>query len=175
MRGIHRSPVNSLHKGQWRRALKLSLISAWTNSWTKNGDAGDLRRHGADYDVIVDSSLRFTWYLILFQAASTDRPFSISSYTPSNMINLLRPSDLYMRHLTMPSLVQTMACRLLRAEPLFEPMLDYCILEPEKQTSEFLSEIHTFSFKKMHLQMSSAKWRQFCLGLNVLKQSHHRV
>ena len=30
-------------------------------------------------------------------------------------------------------------------------------------------EIHTFSFKKMHLKMLSAKWRQFCLGLNMLK------
>ena len=28
--------------------------------------------------------------------------------------------------------------------------------------------IQTFSFKKMHLNMSSAKWRLFCLGLNVL-------
>ena len=35
--------------------------------------------------------------------------------------------------------------------------------------SEILSEIHAFSFKKMHLKMSSAKWRPFCLGLNVLK------
>ena len=34
--------------------------------------------------------------------------------------------------------------------------------------SEILSEIHTFSFKKMHLKMTSAKWRPFCLGLNVL-------
>ena len=34
--------------------------------------------------------------------------------------------------------------------------------------SEILSEIHTFSFKKMHLKMSSVKWWQFCLGLNVL-------
>ena len=34
--------------------------------------------------------------------------------------------------------------------------------------SEILREIHTVSFKKMHLRMSSAKWRQFCLGLNVL-------
>ena len=33
---------------------------------------------------------------------------------------------------------------------------------------EILSEIHTFSFKKMHLNMSSAKKRHFCLGLNVL-------
>ena len=34
--------------------------------------------------------------------------------------------------------------------------------------SEILSEIHTFSFKKMHLKVSSAKWRLFRLGLNVL-------
>ena len=34
-----------------------------------------------------------------------------------------------------------------------------------------LIEIHTFSFKKMHLKMSSAKWRPFCLGLNVLKKT----
>ena len=36
--------------------------------------------------------------------------------------------------------------------------------------SEILSEIHTFSFKKMHLKMSSGKWRPFCLGLNVLRR-----
>ena len=33
--------------------------------------------------------------------------------------------------------------------------------------SETLSEIHKFSFKKMHVKMSSGKWRPFCLGLNV--------
>ena len=34
--------------------------------------------------------------------------------------------------------------------------------------SEIASEIHTFSFKKMRLKVSSAKRRPFCLGLNVL-------
>ena len=34
--------------------------------------------------------------------------------------------------------------------------------------SEILSQIRAFSFKKMHLKMSSVKWRSFCLGLNVL-------
>ena len=33
--------------------------------------------------------------------------------------------------------------------------------------SEILSEIHTFSFKKMRLKMSSVKLRSCCLGLNV--------
>ena len=37
--------------------------------------------------------------------------------------------------------------------------------------NEIFIEIHTFSFKKMHLNMSSAKWRPFCLGLNVLRET----
>ena len=36
--------------------------------------------------------------------------------------------------------------------------------------NEILIGIQTFSFKKMHLKMSSVKWRPFCLGLNVLKR-----
>ena len=43
VRGIHRSPVNSPHNGQWRCALMLSLICAWTDSWLNNRDAGGLR------------------------------------------------------------------------------------------------------------------------------------
>ena len=53
VRGIHRSPVNSPHKDQWRRALMFSLIFAWINGWVYNGEAGDLRCHRAHYDVIV--------------------------------------------------------------------------------------------------------------------------
>ena len=51
--GIHRSPVNSPHKGQWRGALMFSLICAWIKDWVNNREAGDLRRHRAHYDVIV--------------------------------------------------------------------------------------------------------------------------
>ena len=50
VRGINRSPVNSPHKGEWRWALMFSLI---IGDWVNNRDAGDLRRHGAHYDVIV--------------------------------------------------------------------------------------------------------------------------
>ena len=45
VRGNHRSPVNSPHKGQWRGALMLSLICAWINAWVNNREAGDLRRY----------------------------------------------------------------------------------------------------------------------------------
>ena len=53
VRGIHRSPVNSLHKGQWRGALMFSLICAWINRWVNNCEAGDFRHCRAHYDVIV--------------------------------------------------------------------------------------------------------------------------
>ena len=53
VRGIHRSPVNSPHKGQWRGALMFSLICAGIDGWVNTREAGDLRRHRAHYDVIV--------------------------------------------------------------------------------------------------------------------------
>ena len=60
VRGIHRSPVDSAHKGQWRRALMFSLICTWTNGWANNWDVGDLRHHSAYYDVTV-----MTWVCFL--------------------------------------------------------------------------------------------------------------
>ena len=53
VRGIHRSPVNSSHKDQWRGALMFSLIYAWIIGWVNNGEAGGLRRHRVHYNVIV--------------------------------------------------------------------------------------------------------------------------
>ena len=53
VRGIHRSSVNSTHKGQCPGALILTLIWARINGWVNNHEAGDLRRHRAHYDVIV--------------------------------------------------------------------------------------------------------------------------
>ena len=54
---IHRSPVNTPLKGQWRGALMFSLICVWINGWVNNREAGDLRRYLAHYDVTVMSEL----------------------------------------------------------------------------------------------------------------------
>ena len=51
--GIHRSPLNSQHNGQWRGALMFSLICSWINCWVNQGEAGDLRRNLSPYDVNV--------------------------------------------------------------------------------------------------------------------------
>ena len=53
VRGVHRRPVDSPHKGQWCAPLMLALICAWTNAWTIIRYAGDLRRHCVHYDTTV--------------------------------------------------------------------------------------------------------------------------
>ena len=53
VRGIHRSPVKSQHKGKWHGALMFSLIWAWTNGSVNIRKADDLRHNRAHYDVIV--------------------------------------------------------------------------------------------------------------------------
>ena len=40
-------------QGQGCEALMFSLICAWINGWVNYGEAGDLRRNHARYDVIV--------------------------------------------------------------------------------------------------------------------------
>ena len=58
-----------------------------------------------------------------------------------------------------------MAYRQDDARPLSEPMLSYC---QGTCFNEILSEIQICSFKKMRLNMSSAKWRSFCPGWDQL-------
>ena len=64
VRRIHRWPVNSPHKGQWRGALMFSLICARINGWVNNREAGDLRTHHAHYDVTVIKSKTKIWYIL---------------------------------------------------------------------------------------------------------------
>ena len=76
VRGIHRSPGNSPHKGQWRGALMISLICVWINGWVYNREAGDLRRYRAHYDVTVMQTQR---------ASNTEvLRFFVSAYKFSN-------------------------------------------------------------------------------------------
>ena len=62
VRGIHRSPVNSPHKGQWRGALMFTLICVWINGCVNNREAGDLRRYCAHYGVTVMYSTKVTLF-----------------------------------------------------------------------------------------------------------------
>ena len=86
VRGIHRSPVNSLHKGQWRGALMFALICAWINGC----EAGDLRCHRTRYDIIV----MFCWNLMVcitgLLSSSTSKMSQLNGAKWHNM-----PSDIF--------------------------------------------------------------------------------
>ena len=69
--GIHRSTVNSPHKGQWRGALMLSLICVWINSWVNNREAGESGRYRAHYDVIVMQWDICKLFAIIFDSDTT--------------------------------------------------------------------------------------------------------
>ena len=89
VRGIHRSPMNSPHKGQWREALMFSLICTWINGWVNNRDAGHLRRHRVHYDVtttLVFLMICTFWiimtviYIVHFLTTSSTNSFSFTFF-----------------------------------------------------------------------------------------------
>ena len=91
VRGIHRSPVNSPHKGQWRGAL-MFFICAWINA----RGAGGLRRYRAHYDVIGmfqqdDTVHGGSGQSTAGLVTTTIRQQSVYC------VNTLRPSDTYVR------------------------------------------------------------------------------
>ena len=64
-------------------------------------------------------------------------------------VNSLRPRDTYMRLWTRSSLVQIMACRLLGAKPLSEPMLTYSQSGHKEQNSvKYHSKLEHFHSRK---------------------------
>ena len=91
VRGIHRSPVNSPHKGQWRGALMFSLMCVRINGCVNNREAGDLRRNQAHYDVIVMNIIIHAFEnmaaccfnvfeMILCQSTCVNRPCILSTW-----------------------------------------------------------------------------------------------
>ena len=93
------------------------------------------------------------------------------------LFNSLRLSDAYMHHQPSPWLIQKMACLLVNANHY----LNHCwnvvnsTLRNKLEQNEILIKIHTFSFKKMLLKMSSTKWWPFCLSFNVLSVKMTRL
>ena len=63
VRGIHRSPVNSLHKGQWCGALMFALICAWINCSSK-------KRRGWWFETLSRPLWRHCSVLLLLSCSS---------------------------------------------------------------------------------------------------------
>ena len=176
--GIHRSPVNSPHEGQWRWALMFSLVCVWINGWVNNREAGDLRCYRTHYDVIVMFStvwsprcgccgwsstvitLHHVLHVISIHAVQSTAPHGLFTHwgqvmyicvgklTNNGSDNGLSPG---------------------RRQAIIWTKAGISLIGPlGTNFSEILIRIQTFSFRKMYLKMSFAKWHTFCLGLNEL-------
>ena len=150
--GIHRSPVNSPHKGQWRGALMFSLICVWINGWVNNREAGDLRCYHTHYDVIVMWRIQIgLWYHKTLLSW-----VDFCTHTTSHLC------------LLWISLVLKMPCHLLGPKPLPEPMWLIAKWTWGANINEKWIKMSNFSFKKMHSKMFFAKYQSFHYCLNVL-------
>ena len=94
VRGIHRSPVNSPHKGQWRGALMFSLNSSWTNNiqeLSKQWRRRWLRRHRTNYDVIVMDSKHNDKSLFIYRHWLGGRHYHSMPKTWGHKLHVLLP------------------------------------------------------------------------------------
>ena len=157
------SPVTGQFHAQ--RPVTRSFEVFFDLRWVNNREAGDLRRQRAHYGVIVMENMQ----IALIYWCGLFRSLFISPLVKNCLtFNPLRPSDAYMRQYNIPTLVQIMACRMLGAKPLSEPMLPYCQLGHKEHTCiSVKSYLWCESFYPR--KCSSAKWRPFYLGLNVLR------
>ena len=179
MRGIHQSPVNSPHKGQWRGALMFPLICAWRNGRVNNHEAGDLRRHRAHYDVTVmltQISLNFNskglqtiighnffrWWLGIEQAKGN----WLSQWWQSSLTHYVS-SDLIMSRKADGRIYASVNFAINVSDNGMSPVRPVYYQLYHKQHIPMINENQWFSFKKMHFKMSSAKWWPVGSGLNV--------
>ena len=104
VRGIHRSPVNSPHKGQWRGALMFSLICVWINGWVNTREAGDLRRYRVHYDVTVMAPVLLKQHCrITFSTESTQNNNNIIKNKYNEITCILYEGVLYINGLVLNS------------------------------------------------------------------------
>ena len=96
VRGIRRSPVNSPHKGQWRRALMFPLICVWINGWVSNREAGDLRRFRAHSDVTVMISDFATVHIWSFDSPGHRSSLGAGSSAPPLNLSLWNTGQWWM-------------------------------------------------------------------------------
>ena len=90
------------------------------------------------------------------------------------IVNLLRPNDAYMRRKTYHhfSIGSDNGLALTRRQAIIWTNAEMLLIGfLGTKFNEILIEIHTFPFKKMHMKMSSGKWRPFCLGPQCVKET----
>ena len=140
-------------------------------SWTESGIILDMSSaNERQHYISLWLSPNPEWSLLNLQHIFGNYTFEITTTFPRGQwviedINSSPPIAIYMHWWTWSTLVQVVACHLSGATPLPAPMLPYYQLDAWEQTSvNFESKIKNFSFIKMHLKLSPAKWWPYCTG-----------
>ena len=132
------------------RSFVFSLICTRINGWVNNGEAGDLRRRRAHYDIIL---------MICMCSVPGPRPHELTHWG--------RVTHICVGNLTIIGSDNGLSPG--RRQAIIWTNAGILLIGPlETNFSEIWIAIEIFSLRKMHLKMSSGKWRPFCLGLNVL-------
>ena len=143
-----------------------------TISWT----APRHHQNGSVMVIIVYRTLRYTFLWNMNNIISIHYEYTCENIFCNMLaisfmglcVDSLTPSDAFMRQCIRWSLVQIMTCR--RFGAIIWTNADISSIRPQgTHFNETLFVIQQFPLKKMPLNMSSAKWRQFCLGF-VLNQ-----
>ena len=219
VRGIHRSPVNSPHKGQWRGALMFSLICVWINSWinkvrlviweaiglimmsllwwslelpvnwvflfntlfgltTKKHQRSLLLSLCEGNPLVTggfpaqrDSNVEYVsiwWHHNEYSNWKDDQNNDIDlEYSNGGLTHWGRATHICVSKLTIIGSDNGLSPG--RRQAIIWTNAGILLIGPlGTNFNETSIKIHTFSFTKIHLKLSSGKWRLFCLGLNVL-------
>ena len=149
VREIRRSPVNSLHKGQWRGALMFSLICVWINGWVNNREAGGWRRYRAHYDVTVMHRVLETIM------TSRDMPFhnwALIMTIPVHMHN-----DIIF---TLPVRISDTCTRWSTASSYRQPFMNYWYFYKR------------YLYRKRHTSPQRRQYVSLCVGVRTKGLSH---
>ena len=141
--GIHRSPMTSPDKGQWRGAMMFSLI--WINVWVNNREAGDLRRYCAHYAVTVMPYMEMpcmTHLTVELRYSHVHSGILImsQSHLPFNMLG-------FVTYICFSGQVWVMLCHLFGTNLSPKPILIYSQPNPWKR-SEVLSKHINFRSRR---------------------------
>ena len=158
VRGIHRSPVDSPHKGQWRGTLMFFFALRLNKRLSKQSK----RRW-------FEAPSCPLWRHCNEKHGYWCPVFSVRQRSEVVLTHWDRVTHICVSNLTIIGSDNGLSpCR---RQAIIWTNAGLLIGPLGTNFNEILIEIHTFSFKKMHSKMSSVKWRPFCLGLNVLRVS----
>ena len=110
-----------------------------------------------------------SWWQFLHQCLMNQHTYFVMTWYELLWLNLMRPSDAYICIHTLTTIGSDNGLSPGQCQAIIWTSARILLIGPLGiNFSGILIRIQTFSYTKIHLKMPSAKWRPFCLGLNVL-------